>query len=47
MAAFAPVAPDQTFATYEELLDAMTLDSEGVGDPARSRRWGQQSRRSR
>ena len=27
MAAFTPVAPDQTFATYEELLEAMTLDS--------------------
>ena len=27
MTAFAPVTPEQTFATYEELLDAMTLDS--------------------
>lgn len=27
MAAFAPVAPERTFATYEELLAAMTLDS--------------------
>ena len=27
VAGFAPVAPAQTFATYEELLEAMTLDS--------------------
>ena len=27
MAAAAPVAPEQTFATYEELLEAMTFDS--------------------